>query len=158
MLEPTRQAIRTLVQEQISEADAEGQARYGGGRQVTPRQEMAYRLCHHEFFGLSPGDAAETMGTTLNAVRCLLSEVRCIAPQLFPVLRPKTAKIYEMFAHDGYTVSEIACELEIRPKTVYRVLRRMYSGRGHNGLHFRSDSSRRLRYCEWMDSHVRTKW
>ena len=156
MLEETKLAISRMVEDAIRETHRTGVMRYGNERQITQEQEMAYRLCHHDFFGLSNGDAADIMGTTPHAVDCLLNRLRAVAPQLFPILRPFTARVYRLFVHDSMTIREIADEMCVGVLSVRTVLKRLHRDRKRTGLYFPSGTSRRLSYCNWMDPHIRT--
>ena len=154
LLEETKRAIREMVCEQIEEANREGLIRYGTDRHVTFKQEMAYRLCHQDFFGLSTEDTSEVMGLTPREVERLLKRLREQAGQLFPILTPRTAKIHAMFL-DGYTVSEIADYLNIYASRVWKVLRYLHEHREQTGIYFRSDAGRRISYQPSMDASVK---
>ncbi len=147
-----------MVGRQIEEANEEGFKRYGSERQVTFKQEAAYRLCHQDFFGLNTKDAAEVMGITRQSLWELLDRVQEIAPQLFPVLPPRMARTYHLFM-EGYTACEIAALLEIKTvRYVRRVLHWLWVRREKTGVYFRSDAGRRISYQPWMDTHVKEQF
>lgn len=156
MLEQTKTAVRRYVEELIEEADARGRELWPGcERAITKRQEMAYRLCHHHHFGLRTNIAAEVMGISRSALWELLWRVGKIAPQLFPILPPRMARIYDRFVHERETIAEIAYGLGVSRRYVYRVLRKMYHDRERTGLYFPHNSSRRIVYSSWMDPYIR---
>lgn len=66
-------------------------------RTITRRQETAYRLCHHDFGGLSIDDTAVRMKITAVSVRRLLNKVKRKAPQLFPIFTTRQRAILSMY-------------------------------------------------------------
>jgi predicted XRE-type DNA-binding protein len=154
VFEETRQAIRKMVCEQIADANREGMIRYGTERQVTFKQEMAYRLCHQDFFGLGQRDAAEVMEIAQPEVSKLLDRLRKTAPQLFPILEQRMAKMYGLFM-EGFTAQEIADEMGIiTVHYVRRVLHWLWTQREKTGVYFRSNAGRQVSYSPSMDAHV----
>jgi hypothetical protein len=127
--------------------------RYGTARVVTFKQEEAYRLCHHQYFGLRMEEAAAILGISMRTLRWRLECLRKTAPQLFPILRPNVFKQYNMFM-EGYTVTEIAECLNISTRAVFAVLSYLHKHRRSTGVYFRSDAGRKLRYHAWMDSYI----
>lgn len=155
ILPETKRAIKEMVCEQIEEANREGLIRYGTERQITFKQEMAYRLCHQDFFGLSTEEAAEIMGIDRQQVWALLNRLRDQATQLFPILPKRTAKVYTLFMQ-GYTPREIAEELEIvTVDYVQRVLHALWEDRERTGVYFRSGAGRQINYQPSMDAFVK---
>lgn len=155
----TKAAILELALEQIAAADEEGTERYGSdSRIVTQAQELAFRLCHQDHFGLSKTDAAEIMGISIRCLYELLAEMRLNAPQVFPILPPKIARVYRMFVQDHMTVNEIAEETGTGPRNIQMMLRTLYDDRTRTGLYFPEGETRRLSYCGWMDSYVKEKF
>lgn len=146
----TKSAIRKVVIGDITRAHRRGTMRYNTSRKITPGQEMAYRLCHQDFFGLRQRDAAEVMGLTQQRVGQLLTCVEHEAPQLFPILPVRIAKMYSMFS-EGNTCAEIAEFLGVSPQSVQRAIRRLMKC---GTLYFRRGSERRLSYQPWMDEYI----
>ena len=66
-------------------------------RTITQQEETAYRLCHHDFEGLSIDDAAVRMKITVASVKKLLTRVKHKAPQLFPILTTRQRAILSMY-------------------------------------------------------------
>jgi len=143
-----------MVFEQAEAANREGLIRYRTGRYITFKQEIAYRLCHQDFFGLGTDDAADVMGIERQSLWELLNRVKIVAPQLFPILEPRMAKMYTMFL-DGYTVFEIADCLNINTSAVWKVLKHLHSNRKQTGIYFRSDAGKRIGYQPSLDETVR---
>ena len=159
MEETTKQAMLDIVFKQCQEAYAEGIARYHTAkRRLTFKQEVAFRLCHQNFCGLSVAEAAEVMGITRRAIEILLNTAKETAPQLFPILPVKTAKVYEMFL-GGQTVGEIAEELGVSSRRVKFVLTYLHDHRTKTGVYFRTDAARRIKcYLPQYDEYVKEKF
>jgi DNA-binding NarL/FixJ family response regulator len=159
MLDGTRVTIKNEAVQQSLSAHAEGRRRWPESKRlVTVRQEIAFRLRHQDFFGLSTENAAEVLGIDEREIRYLNERMKEVAPQVFPILPPRTAEIYRLFVENSMTVAEIAEELEISPVTVYGLVRKLYDERTSIGLYFRSNAGRRLSYQPWMDNHIRHKF
>ena len=60
----------------------------GRDRVITPAQEEAYRLCHHDHYGLTTLGASWCLGITKTEVEVLLASMEAVAPQLFPIIEP----------------------------------------------------------------------
>ena len=154
MQEVTKRAFRELVSRQASRAHVTGMRRYGTSRQINPRQELAYRLCHHDFCGLRQQDAAEVMNMPHQTISRTLAELKKSAPQLFPILAPRIAKMYSLFM-EGHTCMEIADILGVTPRAVQKAIKELIrSGQ----LYFRSGSMRRLSYAPWQDEYIKEKF
>ena len=163
MLFETRETLREMVKDQVLECHSHGIELYTHDdvfphRRISLQGETAYRLCHHDFFGLSVQEAAEVMGIESRTVYAHLEKVKAAAPQLFPVLPQRSAKIYFLFTVENMTVFEISQTLHISMKTVSELLWRLYRDRQETGLFFRSGSRRRIKYESWMDPHIRQEF
>jgi len=164
MQNETKIAIRELVKGQCAECHAEGMRLYAEEDEYLPPRlitllgETYYRLCHQDFCGLSTSDAAEVMDVDPTTVLRHLVPVREEAPQLFPILPQRSAKIYFLFTVENMTASEIAYKLCISIKTVNELLWRLYKDRHETGLFFRAGSRRRIAYEPWMDSHIKQEF
>ncbi len=69
-------------------------------RNLTPNEEQAIRLIHHDFGGVSIEDAAIYMDRTVRAVQRLLHSAEKKAPQMFPILTPEHRAILAMHDQD----------------------------------------------------------
>jgi hypothetical protein len=156
-----------MVKEQlvsdIQVAAVRGLALYGDlrgppKRYVSTAEEAAYRLCHHDFYGLSQGEAAQVLGVTQAAVAQRLTSLKNKAPQLFPILSRNVAAVYNRFTTDNMTVREIADDLQLSPRYCWQVLQDLWENRENTGLYFRTGTRQRLYYRPWMDEHVKECW
>jgi DNA-directed RNA polymerase specialized sigma24 family protein len=89
-------------------------------RKISKQQEEAYRICHHDFGRKTPEQAAEVMGKSSQAVRGLLSRMKKIAPQLFPILSPTQAMLWDMWHDEGLSCADIAKVVGMTEKAVTR--------------------------------------
>jgi CRP-like cAMP-binding protein len=154
LLELVKRAIRETVRQQAVRAHVEGTRRYRTSRRIDPQHETTFRLCHHDFCGLNQADAAEVSGLSQQTVSRVLTELRQQAPQLFPILSPRTARMYAMF-QDGNTCQEIAEALDVTPRAVQKAMHRLMD---EGQLYFRSGARRRLSYRPWQDEYIREKF
>jgi DNA-binding CsgD family transcriptional regulator len=152
MLDVTKQGLRDMLLKQISDLDLLGKYRYGEGvsRCISIRQEAAYRLCHQDFFGMPIADAAEVLDTTERNVRSLLDTLRLEAPQLFPILTPRAARIYSLFM-DNFTTREIAETMGRSLRSVQSVLRTLRRKAKEIGLYFPPGITQRMSFGAWME-------
>lgn len=149
-------AIKTALVLDMQALAIEGIARYGDvARCITTSEEAAYRLCHHDFYGLTQQDAATVLGIKQSAVAQRLASLKDKAPQLFPILSQKVALVYHCFTADNMPVKQIAEKLKLTPRYCWRVLKKLWDTRKNNGLYFRSGFINRLHYRTWMDKHVK---
>jgi hypothetical protein len=159
MHETTKAAILALATEQMVDAEKRGIERYGAReRVVTHAQEFAFRLCHQDHFGLSKAVAADIMGIDIRCLYRLLAKMRLNAPQVFPILPPKVARVYKMFIQDRMTIGEIAEETGTGIRNIQLMLRVLYDDRQRTGLYFPERETRRLAYREWMDNFTKEKF
>lgn len=123
---------------------------------ITKREEQAYRLCHHEFEGLTTKEVAERMGLTSRRIEQLLQSMKKKAPQLFPIFTKQEAQIEELLNGMGYDYKQVAKELDIAISTVKTVVQRLkekgvYFEWGKHGLPM-------LQYEDWMDNQIKEKF
>lgn len=85
--------------------------------QITKDEETAYRLCHHNFAGLTIQAAANVMDTSVKEIRLLLKTLENKAPQLFPILGRRQAEIWGLY-ESGWSETSIAEKLELSDSTV----------------------------------------
>jgi DNA-directed RNA polymerase specialized sigma24 family protein len=90
-------------------------------KHLTGAHVLAYRQCHHDFKGLSIEQAALALGWPTARIRMLLREAEEIAPQLFPILSHRQARVREL-AESGFTNGQIAEVLHISRGTVCKVV------------------------------------
>jgi hypothetical protein len=152
MLTETREALRSTLGDQLDGLEFVARLRYGDDavRFITAQQEAAYRLCHQDFFGLTVADAADVLGVSQSQVRTLLACVQARAPQLFPILSSKVAKVYAMFM-DNFTSGEIAEEVGCGVRSVQSILRKLRQKAEEIGLYFPARVERRTSFGSWME-------
>jgi DNA-directed RNA polymerase specialized sigma24 family protein len=126
----------------------------GNQRAITERQEEALRLCHHEFEGLTETEAAMHMGISQSAVSQLLSQVKKVAPQLFPIMTKFQAQCYHHLTCDGWSPDDIAERLYRQVNSVYKALQACKS----KGLPLPQAHGDIMRYTEDMDGKVTHKF
>lgn len=66
-------------------------------RAITHKEEQAYRMCHHDFGGLSIKEAAKKMGVKVRGVQRLLCNLKKKSPRLFPILTPRRRAIIALY-------------------------------------------------------------
>ena len=122
---------------------------------ITKRQEQAYRLCHHEFGGLSQTDAAKKMNISQPRVNELLAIVRQKAPQLFPILTATQDKVLHMVLVDGFRYFEVAEKLGITISAVGNCVAILKE----KGVIFAEGKTRgAIRFEEYMSDQVKEKF
>ena len=119
-------------------------------RTITTKQEHAFRLCHHDFEGLSVKDAANYMGTSVRAIRNLLKSVEEVAPQMFPILTPRQQVILALY-NQPMQHEIIAAGLRISRCTLKREIAFL---REHNFLQNTTPDQ----YRERLDGDVKEKF
>lgn len=125
-------------------------------RQITKDEEQAYRLCHHEFEGLTIREAAIRMELREHIVRRLLKNVKQKCPQLFPILTKRQYAIYQLYVERGISQSCIAKDFNTTQSNIQATLQRMKKN-GVKGLNI-SGVGDILRYGKSMDAHVKQKF
>ncbi len=119
-------------------------------RNLTPNEETAIRLVHHDHGGESVQDAAVYMGCTVKAVQRLLRNVERKTPQLFPILMPQHRAILAMRdQHISYEA--MMAGLGITKKKLKTMIAFL---RGHGFLFNRGMDQ----YRPSMDGEVKTKF
>lgn len=93
-------------------------------RLLTKRQEEIFKLCHHDFEGLSQTEAAERLGISQKIISIALKRIKKVAPQLFPILTKLEAKAYHYFMDEGWGVTEIAEYLNSSEDKISNAIRR----------------------------------
>ena len=123
---------------------------------ITPNEEQAYRLCHHEFDGLTMSEAATRMGLRIHIVRRLLKSMERKAPQLFPILTKFQHAVYKLYAEYGCTQRAIAIALETTQSSIAATIKRM-KAKGVTGLAI-DGTGDVVQYDSSMDVHIRRKF
>jgi len=127
-----------------------------GKRLITKKQEQALRLCHQDFDGLSPKEAAKRMGISQSALNGLLTRLKK-NPRFrvyFPILTKTEAERYHLYMIEGWGVDEIAEHFGLTPNSVYKTLKRTRS----KGMFFTEAKGRVLQYDSNMDASVKQKF
>lgn len=88
-------------------------------RKITLEMEELYRLCHHDFGGRSYAEAAEVVGISVRSVYRILSEMRKLAPQLFPILNKEQAAIWRLWHEKGLSCEYIAAVLSTTEDAIH---------------------------------------
>ena len=125
-------------------------------RLITEKQERALRLCHQDFEGLSPEEAAERMGISQSALNGLLARLKK-NPRFqayFPILTKAEAEHYHLYMVEGWSVNEIAEHSGLTPNSIYKALHRARD----KGMFFTEAKGRVLQYDPSMDAHVKKKF
>ncbi len=130
-------------------------------RLITKKQEQVLRLCHQDFDGLDQAEAAKRMDISRRAICYLLTAVKKVLPQYFPIITKLEAKIYHYYMVEGWGVSEIAEYTGQLEDTIYKTLQRTKV----KGMFFTNAKGRILSYdasmdggSEGMDSKVKQKF
>ena len=119
-------------------------------RLITEKQEQALRLCHQDFGGLTQKEAAAKMNISPRALGKLLSRVKEILPDYFPILTKHEAKIYHYYMVEGWEVDEISEYTKLSQNAIYLTLQRAKN----KGMFFTEARGRVLSYTPDMDINV----
>lgn len=125
-------------------------------RLITEKQEQALRLCHQDFDGLPPEEAAKRMGISRSALNGLLTRLEK-NPRFrayFPILTKAEAERYHLYMTEGWSVDEIAEHFGLTPNSIYKALRRARD----KGMFFTEAKSRILSYNESMDASIKQQF
>lgn len=120
---------------------------------VTKDEELAYRLCHHEFAGHTVKAAAVIMNVKPSKVYRLLASLKKKAPQLFPILTQKQYAVYKLYL-EGLTQSEIAESVNRSQSDIQATLKRVKQA-GFPMLDARMET---VRYNPNMDKYIKHKF
>lgn len=125
-------------------------------RLITKKQEQALRLCHQDFDGLPPKEAAKRMGISQSALNGLLARLKK-NPRFqayFPILTKLEAKCYYLFMVEGWPIDDIAEHFGLTPNSVYKTLQRAKN----KGMYFTETKGRVLQYSSNMDNNVKKQF
>lgn len=100
-------------------------------RKITKEQEDAFRLRHHDHEGLTEEEAADELGISPRAVRGRLTRMQKIAPQLFPILNRKNAKVWGLWREGGLTCAEISERMGTTEKAITERLQHVKKKMGY---------------------------
>lgn len=123
-------------------------------RLITKRQEQIFRLCHHDFEGLTQVEAAKRLGVVQSVIAESLEYTKKVFPQYFPIFTKFEMECYHYYMVDGWSVADIVEYLEKTENAVYKALQRVRS----KGAHFAGPTGRVLSYDESMDNNVEHKF
>lgn len=128
-------------------------------RGITKYEERAYRLCHHEFTGLTVSEAATSMKISISKVRRLLKSMKYKAPQLFPILTKRQYLIYQMNIEFGMSQRDIAIALKTTQSNIQAIIQRMKKN-GVKGLNIIGTGNTRSMktYNSNMDKSIKQKF
>ena len=87
-------------------------------RQITKQMEICYRLRHHSFAGTTAKFTAKITGISIRQVNRLMSDMKKISPQLFPILTCEQALLWCRWFDDGLSCSQIAAEAALTERTI----------------------------------------
>lgn len=121
-------------------------------RIITKDEEMAYRMRHHNFAGLTTNETAKKMKFSVSKIRQLIRSLKKKAPNLFPIFTFRQHLIYWLYVEKGLTQPEIADCLCTHQSNVSAILCRLQK-KGvvlpkHHG--HRND----IKYEEKMDENI----
>ena len=122
-------------------------------RILTEYEVRVFRLCHHDFDGLSTAEASSVLDISERRVQQILDRIKKKCPQLFPILTARQKRIYDLWC-EYKTDREIAKELDISIKTVRNIIQHC---KEKLGLYF-PPHSKMLQYVESMDDEVKRKF
>lgn len=116
-------------------------------RNITPKQERAYRLCHHNFEGLKTSEAAKRMGISQRQVQQLLQEAKRKAPQLFPILTERQRQVQDYACENGFSFEQIAELLGVSEFIIAGIVRTLRK----KGVYLEKRKPT-VQYQNWMDN------
>lgn len=125
-------------------------------RKITKDEEQAFRLCSHEFEGLTVFEASIRMELREHIVRRLLRSLERKAPQLFPILTKRQHTILKMYLGNGDSQQIIARKLKTTQSNIAATIQRMKE-QGVTGLNINS-VGRVDQYKKSMDSYIVEKF
>ena len=122
-------------------------------RFMTDREIQIYRLCHHQFKGLSQETAAERAGISQQSVSRILAKIKKEHPELFPILNPRQDLIYSLIVGRGFTHQQVADFVHVSIRTVERTVGQLR----RKGVCFNSPA-KAVKYENYMDDNVEHKY
>ena len=91
-------------------------------RLITKHQEKVYRCMHHDFEGLSIEETAKKLGVAVTTVYKVITRLKKIAPQLFPILSKTNAIIWKYWFECGLNYKQIAIVVNLTEGAVSKRL------------------------------------
>ncbi len=122
-------------------------------KNLSDKQEQAYRLVSGDFDGLPVVEAAKRMGISPQAVNRLLNRAEVACPQLFPLLTKQEVDVKALLAI-GWTNSEIADQLQVCLSRVRQIIGAINDKQGT----VRLPPVKIVRYQPFMDSQIKEKF
>jgi len=123
---------------------------------ITEQEQRAYRLCHHEFEGLTVEQAAKVMKVHVATIYRLLDSLKQKTPQLFPILSQYQWTVYKMFVDEGLPQHRIAEKFGVTREDITQVLQRI-KDKGVPGLNL-GGINHPLSFTPEMDNHIIRKF
>lgn len=125
-------------------------------RVISEHEERVYRLCHHEFGGMTVAEAAKKLGMGMTHVRAVLRRLKHKAPQLFPILTKKQWNIYKLYTEHGMTQDEISVLYKTCQSNIHGVLKRMKE-KGMPGIELEGVGDTVV-YTPGMDKYIKRRF
>ena len=122
-------------------------------KNLSDKQEQAYRLVSGDFDGLPVVEAAKRMGISSQAVNRLLNRAEVACPQLFPLLTKQEADVKALLAI-GWTNLQIADQLQVGLSRVRQIIGAINDKQGTVQL----PPVKIVRYQPFMDSQIKRKF
>ncbi len=122
-------------------------------KNLSDKQEQAYRLVSGDFDGLPVVEAAKRMGISPQAVNRLLNRAEAACPQLFPLLTKQEADVKALLAID-WTNLQIADQLQVGLGRVRQIIGAINDKQGT----VRLPPVKIVRYQPFMDSQIKEKF
>jgi len=123
-------------------------------RKISVAHEGVYRLCHHDYMGLTIKQAATVLQCSEDKIERTLAEVERVAPQLFPILTTRQVQVRDL-VNEGHTNAQIALILDVSKSAVSNVL---HSIRKKGVLPIIYGGDAMLSYEDGMDNQIQEKF
>ena len=122
-------------------------------RNITEREEEAFRLVSGDFGGLTPEQAAKEMSVSEQRINTLLQNVKTKAPQLFPMITKSEANVLVRIK-EGQDDEYILRAEGLTPAQLVRALRNLRAA----GRIEQAAKIRVLQYEAHMDAEIERKF
>ncbi len=110
-------------------------------RCISKLQETVYRLCHHEFGGKTVEQAAKTMKVSTRTIHRLLADLKAVAPQLWPLLPPEQAELWDGWFVRGLSVRQLALILKQSERGIHAKLKQIKIKMDYHPMYHRTTKS-----------------
>lgn len=122
-------------------------------RNITEREEEAFRLVSGDFAGLSQEQAAKEMGVSVQRISELLQNVKTKTPQLFPMITKSEANVLVRI-REGQDDQYILRAEALTPAQLVRALRNLRAA----GRIEQAAKIKVLQYEAHMDAEIERKF